>query len=59
MAPSLCTAGRLEGSSPSSCSSNSNCLYGPRWNLEKIYSSIDFLMECGIGLCGNCIDGTF
>lgn len=23
-------------------------------NLEKIYSSIDFLTKCGIGLCGSC-----
>ncbi|MFH1461299.1 MAG: tRNA-dihydrouridine synthase [Patescibacteria group bacterium] len=37
-------------------------------NLEKIYSSIDFLTKCGIGLCGSCatskgyrscVDGTF
>jgi len=37
-------------------------------NPEKIYSSIDFLTKCGIGLCGscasskgyrNCVDGTF
>jgi len=35
---------------------------------EKIYSSIEFLTKCGIGLCGSCttskgyrscIDGTF
>jgi dihydroorotate dehydrogenase (NAD+) catalytic subunit len=37
-------------------------------NPEKIYSSIDFLTRCGVGLCGscttskgyrNCVDGTF
>jgi dihydroorotate dehydrogenase subfamily 1 len=37
-------------------------------NPEKIYSSIDFLTKCGIGLCGSCatskgyrscVDGTF
>ncbi|MDI6883029.1 MAG: nitronate monooxygenase [Patescibacteria group bacterium] len=37
-------------------------------NLEKIYSSIDFLTKCGIGLCGSCatskgyrscVDGNF
>lgn len=37
-------------------------------NLEKIYSSIDFLTKCGVGLCGSCatskgyrscVDGTF
>ena len=36
--------------------------------LEKIYSSIDFLTKCGVGLCGSCatskgyrscVDGTF
>jgi len=35
---------------------------------EKIYSSIEFLTKCGIGLCGSCatskgyrscVDGTF
>ena len=37
-------------------------------NPEKIYSSIDFLTKCGIGLCGSCatskgyrscVDGSF
>ncbi len=37
-------------------------------NSEKIYSSMDFLTKCGIGLCGgcatskgyrSCVDGTF
>ena len=37
-------------------------------NQENIYSSIDFLTKCGIGLCGSCatskghrscVDGTF
>lgn len=37
-------------------------------NPEKIYSAVDFLTKCGVGLCGscattkgyrNCVDGTF